>query len=240
LIDKCPFCDSTSMGSSLHPKYIKCSNCLLHVVSDKVDFDYNTYYNINDEEYFTRYLDSDRTHYNGFISQVGDMPGRIFNRIWSFGGGFPKLETYLNYNKLMVFDMIADKYELYENKFNSMYQCTQGKIKWHNATVSPEFVVNSSIGYGDLISFVHFLEHFDVSTVIEFIDAACSHSAALMIYQPEITAAGSESWVHFLPEQHVTLISVHVVARLIESKGFNVIHKIKYSDDFFIYAEKKK
>ncbi|MDQ1266604.1 MAG: hypothetical protein QG635_1756 [Bacteroidota bacterium] len=227
----------------LNPDYYLCNRCKSVIRKEESPIDYNADW--FDEKYIeglVKILDSDRIHYDNMFNQKYFKPAleMKFDTVHSFGGGMPKLESYLHCNKIAVYDINASKYEQYKDKFAEKFNVDTNKLQFNDCDVNPEFVSGIKTGSGDLFCFVHILEHVPQDYIMKLFDSLKLCPAGILIYQPNIQTAKDAEWCHFHKE-HITFARLKwFVKRIKKQLKQKVLIARRHSDDFLLLSKKRE
>jgi len=179
-------------------------------------------------------LTSDYQHYQVFLISIGDVPfKRKWNIIHSLGGGFPKLESILKPNKIIVYDICAEEYMLLPSYiwdfFKQKYQPPQ--------IIYKDKIEDIEVGEDDLITACHFFEHLEMENIIRLLKSLRGY---LLIYQPNPETFYSPNWF-FAHEDHISLLSPLAWERIFKEFGWDILYFTRYSEDqcFFVFKGTK-
>lgn len=242
-MDVCYFCN-TKLAPWHKTNYDKCSSC--GTLFSRI--------NVTPEEYVAGELKADyvkkilnlaktdHNHYEGFNrdKRFSKFKNSIsFRNIHSFGGGVPKLESYLTSDHIFSYDANGETWIDTIDTFCELYHTPKNKVTINTCFVTPELISGVNIDQSDLVAFVHFLEHFQPETVKSFIEAI-PVDVLVMIYQPNSARAISQNWCHYHRE-HLFLPTIDGMCYAL-GKWFNIeiVTKFDYSNDFFLVFKKTK
>jgi hypothetical protein len=235
----CNFCGGITRKSKINQAYKQCTLCNTHFMFPEINYNYHEYFEDAIVRY-TKILNADRGHYDRMVKTIIGVDNKPFkspfNKIWAFGGGFPKLETYFNATVIDSFDMMAKKYEKISYLFDERFKKETIKVNYISMEITPEKIAELPIKSNDLVTFVHFLEHFNQAEIIQYLKTVSKLSTNLLIYQPNVTVAKSSNWVHF-NDQHKTLMDARSLSMWLDSNGYIVMNVYQYSDDMFIFCK---
>jgi len=142
-----------------------------------------------------------------------------------------------NFGKIIVFDLNSELYLKYKTKFCQTFVIQENKIEYINAFIDSTLI--SSINYkkNDLITFVHFLEHFHLDDFQSMLDAV-PNDIAILIYEPNADTCRDKNWWHF-DEQHVVLTSDKTLVKYFKNRyKAEILIQETCSDDFFLLFKK--
>jgi hypothetical protein len=167
-------------------------------------------------------LFQDYMHYKVLLERFPDLP-RGKKVIHALGGGFPKLESLLKPQKIVVYDFCAQEYlslgeEIWET-FRKYYEPPE--IEYF------EEVIPLDLAEDELATACHFLEHLKFSEIERILDTI---RGELLIYQPNPERFISPNWFHNVSD-HCTLLSPQAFAKLLEKHGFKILLLDRFSDD---------
>jgi hypothetical protein len=241
----CYFCNINTVPLPNNQEYNKCIKCgtvIVNSESNGAQYDSDDMVSLYASR-IDRYTKRDVGHYSKLTgySWFKDFKNKhSFDTIFALGGGFPKLESYLNTKKIISYDMMQELYASKSDIFLSNYPTENKEIIFEKQCVNADFIKGLKAKQTDMISFVHILEHFKQETIIDFLDAVPTN-VPVLIYGPEITSAGNRgNWYHFRKDEHLTLFSIDYLTQYLKEKfAVNIIFRCKYVDDMFFVFSKK-
>lgn len=245
----CIICNNQLKEYQNRSEYVGCDTCHYVIKKEKVnnvDMNKQVYENITQQHsQILNLLNSDKKHYDDMFSYFNnrkDCPLKdlSFDKTYAFGGGFPKLETYLNTHDINVYDLCHTGYSSFIQDFRSIYKYDD-KLDYNYFCLTDKDyflnLLNSDIDKtsSDLLTFVHFLEHLDISLFIDTIKTLKKFkedhkNKTFLIYQPCFNFGRDSNWCHWHVE-HVTLPTYEFIYEFLENEGFEVIFGSSYSDD---------
>lgn len=233
--------------------YQYCTYCNMVVRKEfPTEIGYSNYNNLT-EEFFKSMLQSDLIHYKQMFDSFKEnklfnitLQKRMFNTIYAFGGGFPKLESYLKSDDIIIYDVCKDNYLNNLELFRTEFDCKRD-IEYRDFLLNiedDEFLntLNSiDKDSHDLITFVHFLEHLKPDLFAKTIKDLSkfknnSNHKTFLIYQPCVRMDRDGRWFHWNKE-HSTFLPLETYVRFLRENDFDVHFVRPYSDDLFIVFE---
>jgi len=208
---KCPNCSYELKTSNLNSEFLECSNphCKVLIreknIIDNVNI--NNYTDIYNKNRIFDDLKNDLKHYTDYKNSLKlpfneNLLPNNFDKILSFGGGFPKLEVSLGLsNTIIVFDFLSDIYEKYNDNFfeiykplinDKQYDISYRKQRFSDKNISKIINNESKNNEAILLSFVHIFEHFkydDVINILKKLKNINKKNLYFLIYQPNIETA---------------------------------------------------
>lgn len=234
----CPHC-KFKLEDSINKDYVRCNSCFSHF---KRESSYFTSESNKVKDHYIKNLSEilnlDKGHYDRFFNF--DTTSRVkllyseMNRIVSFGGGFPKLESYLNPKVIKVYDLFPDVYRSQVKLFREIFNFN-GKLEFIKFELNENSIDCADIKENDLITFVHILEHFHYDQIIEMFSNLPSN-ITVSIYSPNVGRQPTmgKDWLHFVAPDHITLLSLNSMVDIIKQLGYNIIIKYPYDCDMMI------
>jgi len=234
----CPHCNS-KLENSVNEDYIRCNNCFSHFKKEEAyiepdDIIIKDHY-IDD---LLNILESDKNHFDKFFNFNRTSRVKLIyslkERIISFGGGFPKLESYLKPKLIKVYDLFPKLYSSNIEQFRNIFDFNN-KITFNKLKLDENSINDVKIEEKDLITFVHILEHFHYDQIVN-IFKNLPKNIIVIIYSPNSGRQPTmdKNWLHFVGRDHITLLTLNSMVELIERLGYNVVINYTYDCDMFI------
>lgn len=242
---KCIVCNGGTYDKfKISDDYKRCNNCNTLIrneyISKDVDFYTDTYF---DKSTVTKILVEDKGHYDRLFTKLSTLDTTVdidfsnIDRISCYGGGYPKLESYIGVNDITVYDLVALKYKDGESQFRSIFTCNDINIDYKNFNITDNFNIDKTIT-NEIITFVHVLEHLkfeDIESIFNDL-RMINNTNYIIIYQPNPIRFRSNNWIHH-NEQHITLIPFNTMQYILTKFNFNILFKLEYDDDMmFIFT----
>ncbi len=177
---------------------------------------------------------NDRPHYDRLAAFLRRACPELFglDSVVAFGGGLPKLESYLACRRIDVVDSLAHTWRRGEAAFERHYPFHPA-IKWYPFEFDPDYI---RAGGGNLATFVHVLEHLPAAFAADCLAAACRTFPLVMVYGPCIEAARDAAWVHAGIPDHCTYHTLAAMERAIVEAGGTLAISAAWSDDLLVVA----
>jgi hypothetical protein len=185
-------------------------------------------------------INADKKHYDGLLKRktiTKWVETTTYENIYSFGGGCPKLESKLNSKRIFVFDLNANLYIQHKDTFCRTFNVQSKKIDYTSAFIDETLIKSFDYKENDLITFIHFLEHFKLDDMQAMLDAPPSNTN-ILIYEPNSNTCKSGTWFHF-DSQHVVLKSDETLCNYLKTRyNAEIIMRETFSDDMLILFKK--
>jgi len=184
----------------------------------------------------SRILRADLPHYRAFADLVQkEAPTLIgcYPHAVAVGGGHPKLESSLRCRSARVVDGLAAQYRSQHAEFSALYGLDDVRYVTKRLLPPPKRIGKP----GDLVTFVHLLEHLPWTATPALLAAA---RGDVLIYGPAIEAwQGDPNWIHIKPADHNTFATLDALRQAVRSAGFSVQWSRRWRDDLVIWATRE-
>lgn len=136
-----------------------------------------------------------------------------------------------------MFDLNSNLYVQHKDKFCQTFNVQSKKIDYTTAFIDETLIKSFNYNENDLITFIHFLEHFQLNDMQLMLDAAPTN-ISILIYEPNSNTCKNRSWFHF-DQQHVVLKSDETLCKYLKNRyNAEIIMKETCSDDMLVLFKK--
>ena len=239
----CYYCGGAlTKNNKCQVNYLQCSGCNTFFSLIEPDYEYDggelrEFYKTKIQDMHRR----DHAHYMRFrgTDEFKHIASYQFGTIFAFGGGVPKLESGLTFDKIISYDLNSDLYMGVMDEFSVMYNIEKQRIDLRSDFVNFQLIRGMEYGPNDLITFVHFLEHLTPPDFVSIMDAI-PVGVNVLIYQPEASKARGPGWFHFNDKQHLVIMELaHMITFFQDWYNIEIITKRYNSDDLFLVFRKR-
>jgi len=243
MMTKCPLCDKHFLEWKIRKEFLICSNCRTIVKKEVPKSSSEKNYSTQS----VRSLNNDKKHYEKLKETLNkrDFTFVNYQKVFAFGGGFPKLESFIiDTSSIVVFDLSATEYEGNINKFSEVFDYIDElqfvSVDLLDSSISEYIFSNITPDGTYLFTFVHFLEHLSFEDILEVLKC-CSYynnygNIDVLIYGPNVDMAKDENWYHLKDVNHITFVRSDTFVNILRQYGFENILTTQYSDDLLVYA----
>lgn len=204
---KCIVCNGTKFKPHMfRTEYDVCNDCGLVVKrgSFTTQLDISEIYGKRHGSELKSQLKADKRHYMRFFERCYcyQFTNFKFNKIYSLGGGFPKLESFIDHTEIHVIDVCSDNYKNYIDDFRLIYNykkpITYHEYWYDETTTLNESMLSMYTGKHNLITFIHFLEHLNPDVFDKLFQELLDYrgNATFLIYQPNCNDTRKKDWCH--------------------------------------------
>ena len=157
--------------------------------------------------------------------------------VWAFGGGLPKLESYMAAGRIVVVDALADAWRASERDFDDLYPW-HPEVVWRNGRFTAASVAACGRPQA-MATFVHVLEHLPPAEGAACVAAALRAFGLVFVYGPCIEACHGERWIHAPIQDHITYHTLKAMAKVFTDAGAQILLAARVADDLAVVGRLK-